>query len=158
MGNGYPLAGVITTAALVEEFGAWGMYFNTFAGNPVASAVGMAVLDVLEEEQLLDNACSTGAHIAAGLRELQTRHDIIGDVRDQGLFFAVEMVRDRDSKTPATEACGRLVESMRQRGVLISRIGRHDHVLKMRPPLPFGPNHGDLLLAALDESLAECLA
>ena len=158
MGNGYPLAGVITTAALVEEFGAWGMYFNTFAGNPVASAVGMAVLNILEEEALLNNACTTGAHIAAGLRELQTRHEVIGDVRDQGLFFAVEMVQDRDSKTPATEACGRLVESMRRRGVLISRIGRHDHVLKMRPPLPFDPGHGDLLLAALDESLAECRA
>jgi 4-aminobutyrate aminotransferase-like enzyme len=154
MGNGHPLAGVVARADLIDEFGEWAMYFNTFAGNPVSCAVGMAVLDVLEEERLLDNAVEVGAAVAAGLRELQARHEIIGDVRDKGLFFAMELVEDRDSKSPATEAAGRLINDMCQRGVLISRIGQNDNILKLRPPMPFSGDHAQLLLATLDDALA----
>jgi 4-aminobutyrate aminotransferase-like enzyme len=153
MGNGFPLAGVVARADLVEAFGEWGMYFNTFAGSPVACAVGMAVLDVLEEENLLDNAVATGAYIAEGLRGLQGKHEIIGDVRDKGLFFAVELVTDRESKRPATEEAKRLVNAMCEQGVLISRIGPRDNILKMRPPLPFAREHADILLQNLDECL-----
>ena len=155
MGNGHPLAGVVARADLIEAFGEWGMYFNTFAGNPVSCAVGMAVLDVLEQENLLDNAVATGGYIAEGLRALQKKHEIIGDVRDKGLFFAAELVTDRDAKTPAAAQAKQLINAMCRRGVLISRIGPHDNVLKMRPPMPFQREHADTLLAALDECLRE---
>lgn len=154
MGNGHPMAAVISRADLVDEFGDWAMYFNTFGGNPVSCAVGMAVLDVLEEEQLLDNAVQVGGFVARGLRELQSRYDIIGDVRDKGMFFAMELVEDRGSKAPATDASGRFINMMCERGVLISRIGRFDNILKLRPPMPFSQDNAQMLLSTLDECLA----
>ncbi len=153
MGNGHPLAGVVARPDLVEAFGEWGMYFNTFAGNPVSCAVGLAVLDILEREKLLQNAVETGAYVAHGLRHLQERFEIIGDVRDKGLFFAAELVSDRATKKPDPAAARRLVNDMRDQGVLISRIGPHDNVLKMRPPMPFTREHGDILLQALNDCL-----
>jgi 4-aminobutyrate aminotransferase-like enzyme len=155
MGNGHPLAGVVARGDIVETFGEWAMYFNTFAGNPVSCAVGMAVLDVIEDEQLAANAVATGGYVARGLTDLQQRYPIIGDVRHKGLFFGVELVSDRDHRTPAPDQARALVNAMARRGVLISRIGRHDNVLKMRPPMPFGREHADLLLQALDDCLAE---
>jgi len=154
MGNGHPLAGVIARADLIDEFGEWGMYFNTFGGNPVSCAVGMAVLDVLEEEKLLDNAVQVGGFVAAGLREMQSRYDIIGDVRDKGMFFAMELVQDHDTKAPATEVSGRFINMMCERGVLISRIGKHDNILKLRPPMPFSKDNAQQLLETLDECFA----
>ena len=154
MGNGHPLAGVIARADLIDEFGEWGMYFNTFGGNPVSCAVGMAVLDVLEEEKLLDNAVQVGGFVAAGLREMQSRYDIIGDVLDKGMFFAMELVQDHDTKAPATEVSGRFINMMCERGVLISRIGKHDNILKLRPPMPFSKDNAQQLLETLDECFA----
>ncbi len=151
MGNGHPLSGVIVRADLLDEFGQWSMYFNTFAGNPVSCAVGMAVLDVLEEEQLLQNSVQTGAIVAQGLRKLQNRHEIIGDVRDKGLFFAMELVEDRNSKAPLAGVAGRIINMMCKKGVLISKIGRNDNILKMRPPMPFNKDNAEQLLQALDE-------
>lgn len=153
MGNGHPISGVVARGDLIDQFGEWGMYFNTFGGNPVSCAAALAVLDVLEEEQLLENAVAVGAHVASGLRALQDQHEIIGDVRDMGLFFGVELVLDRVSQAPATAAAHNIVNAMRERGVLISRIGRHDNILKMRPPMPFSVANGDQLLA----TLAQCL-
>ena len=153
MGNGHPLAGVVARTDLVDEFGEWGLYFNTFAGNPVSCAVGMAVLDVLEEEQLLDNAVQVGHLVADGLRELQGRYDIIGDVRHKGLFFALELVEDRTTKSPATDAAKRLVNGMCERGVLISRVGRFDSILKLRPPMPFSRDNAELLVSTLNDCL-----
>ena len=153
MGNGHPLAGVVARTDLVDEFGEWGLYFNTFAGNPVSCAVGMAVLDVLEEEQLLDNAVQVGNLVADGLRELQGRYDIIGDVRHKGLFFALELVEDRTTKSPATNAAKRLVNGMCERGVLISRVGRFDNILKLRPPMPFSRDNAELLVSTLNDCL-----
>jgi 4-aminobutyrate aminotransferase-like enzyme len=155
MGNGHPISGVVARADLVDEFGQWGMYFNTFGGNPVSCAAAMAVLDVLEEEDLLNNAVRIGAHVAEGLRDLQASHECIGDVRDKGLFFAVELVTDRETRAPATDLAGHLINRMRDKGVLISRIGRHDNVLKMRPPLPFTTEHAVLLLATLADCFNE---
>ncbi len=155
MGNGHPISGVVARADLIDAFGEYGMYFNTFGGNPVSCAVGMAVLDVIEGEKLLENAIAVGGYVADGLRRLQTKYDLIGDVRAKGLFFAVELVADRVSKEPAGGQAGRLVNAMRQKGVLISRIGRGDNILKMRPPMPFSKDHAHLLLSALDECFAE---
>lgn len=151
MGNGHPIAGVVARADLIDEFGEWAMYFNTFAGNPVSCAVGMTVLDILEQEQLLDNAVQVGAYIAEGLRELQGRYDIIGDVRDKGMFFGMELVQDRATKAPATDESQRLINAMCERGVLISRIGRFDNILKLRPPMPFNRDNAQQLLSTLDD-------
>jgi 4-aminobutyrate aminotransferase-like enzyme len=151
MGNGHPLAGVVARADLVEQFTSENMYFNTFGGNPVSAAVGLAVLKVLEDERLLDNARRVGDYVIEGLKKLQTRHALIGDVRGRGLFFAVEMVRDRKTREPAGAETKRIVNGMRERGVLISRIGPHDNILKIRPPMPFSTDNADLLLKTLDD-------
>ncbi|MDB6091968.1 MAG: aminotransferase class-III [Gammaproteobacteria bacterium] len=151
MGNGHPLAGVAARADLAERFTSQNMYFNTFGGNAVSAAVGLAVLDVLQEERLLENARAVGDYVIAGLRALQTKHPLIGDVRGGGLFFAVEMVRDRATKAPAPAQTKRIVNGMRERGVLLSRIGIHDNILKIRPPMPFRTEHADLLLKTLDD-------
>jgi 4-aminobutyrate aminotransferase-like enzyme len=151
MGNGHPLAGVVARAEIMEAFTSRNMYFNTFGGNTVSVAVGLAVLKVLEEERLLENARRVGEYVIEGLETLQTRHPVIGDVRGRGLFFAVEMVRDRSTKEPAGAETKRIVNAMRERGVLISRIGPHDNILKIRPPMPFNTDNADLLLNTLDE-------
>jgi len=155
MGNGHPLAGVVTTPELMESFTGRNMYFNTFGGNEVSCAAGLAVLDVLRDEKLLENARVVGEYTLAGMRQLQERHAIIGDVRGRGLFFAVEMVRDRASKEPATAETKRTVNAMRERGVLLSRIGLADNILKIRPPMPFSRANADQLLETLDAVLTE---
>jgi 4-aminobutyrate aminotransferase-like enzyme len=154
MGNGHPLAGVIARPDLVNAFAGRNMYFNTFGGNPVSAAVGTAVLDVLQDERLLQNAVAVGNYTLQRLAKLAERHALIGDVRGAGLFFAVELVADRQAKTPATAQTKRLVNLMRERGVLISRIGMQDNILKIRPPMPFQKQHADLLVDTLDEVLS----
>ena len=151
MGNGHPLAGVVGRAELINGFGDRAMYFNTFGGNPVACAVGLAVLEVIEREGLVENARIVGEHLRAGLRALSQKYAIIGDVRGRGLFCGVEMVEDRASKAPATRATRAIVNGMRERGVLISTTGRHEQILKIRPPMPFSTENADLLLTTLDE-------
>jgi 4-aminobutyrate aminotransferase-like enzyme len=154
MGNGHPLAAVVARRDLVTAFTGRNMYFNTFGGNPVSAAVGTAVLDVIEDERLLENAVAVGGYALAKLRKLADRHMLIGDVRGAGLFFAVELVSDRKAKTPATAQTKRLVNLMRERGVLISRIGIHDNILKIRPPMVFSKQHADLLVDTLDQVMA----
>ena len=151
MGNGHPLAGVVTTAALMEAFTSQNMYFNTFGGNEVSAAVGHAVLNVLRDEQLLENALTVGSHVLSGMRGF--RHECIGDVRGQGMFFAVEIV-SADGKPDAAKT-KRIVNSMREHGVLISRIGPHDNILKIRPPMVFTKDNADVLLSTLDTVLSE---
>jgi 4-aminobutyrate aminotransferase-like enzyme len=154
MGNGHPLAGVVTTADLMDRFTSENMYFNTFGGNEVSSAVGLAVLDVLKDERLLENAQRVGSHVLAGMRALQKKHPIIGDVRGNGMFFAVEMVTDRQTREPAGARTKAVVNAMRERGVLISRIGLGDNILKIRPPMVFSIENADLLLTTLDSVLS----
>ena len=155
MGNGYPLAGVVSSSELVNEFSEWGMYFNTFAGGPVACAAGAAVMDVIEQESLIDRAAEVGDYLAQKLRSLQEKHEIIGDVRHKGLIFAVELVTNRAEKTPATKEAGKIVNAMCREGALISRIGTHDSVLKIRPPMVFEREHADLLIEKLDTCISE---
>jgi 4-aminobutyrate aminotransferase-like enzyme len=154
MGNGHPLAAVVARRELVEAFTGRNMYFNPFGGNAVSARVGMAVLDVIEEERLVENARDVGAYTLEKLKQLGARHALIGDVRGAGLFFAVELVADAESKTPATAQTKRLVNLMRERGVLISRIGIHDNILKIRPPMSFSTQHADLLVDTLDQTMA----
>jgi 4-aminobutyrate aminotransferase-like enzyme len=154
MGNGHPVAAVITRPELLGPFTERNMYFNTFGGNPVSAAVANAVLDVLEDQQLVTNARRVGDYTRASLAELGRRHALIGDVRGSGLFFAIELVHDRESKAPATAETKRVVNAMRDRGVLLSRIGLHDNILKIRPPMPFSTENADLLVGTLDDVLA----
>ena len=155
MGNGHPIAGVVARRDLVERFTAENMYFNTFAGNPVSAAVGMAVLDVLENERLVENALVVGRYTLARLAALADKYQIIGDVRGAGLFFAVDLVRDRKTKAPASAETKQLVNLMRDRGVLISRIGPADNILKIRPPMPFSRDNADHLINTLDDVFRE---
>ena len=154
MGNGFPIGSVISSFDVIDEFGRSANYFNTFGGNPVATAAAAAVLDVIEKEDLIANAATVGAYVEQRLTDLMTRHEIIGNVRCRGMFFGLELVADRVSKEPSPLA-GRIVNRMKDRGVLLSRIGPHDNILKMRPSMVFTCEQADILLAALDETLEE---
>jgi len=154
MGNGHPLAGVVSREDIVTRFQDHAMYFNTFGGNPVSCEVGMAVLDVIEQENLVENAAEVGAYLASGLRKLKEKYDLIGDTRGRGLFFAVELVLDRNTKTPAPKETNRVVNMMKERGILIGTIGPYDNILKMRPLLPISHENANQLLSTLDDILA----
>jgi 4-aminobutyrate aminotransferase-like enzyme len=153
LGAGHPLAGLTVRPEVLAAFGRECRYFNTFGGNPVAMAAGMAVMDVIEREDLLANAQRVGRYLRAGLRELATRHTLIGDTRGAGLFIGVELVTDRATKAPATAETLRVVNALRDRGVLLSSTGEHANTLKIRPPLVFSQAHADLLVGTLDQVL-----
>jgi 4-aminobutyrate aminotransferase-like enzyme len=155
MGGGHPLAVVVTTPAIAKSFADQSGYFNTFGGNPVSTAVGKAVLEVVDREDILANVKETGDYLKAGLQQLAASHELIGEVRGKGLFLGVELVRDRASKEPATTEAADILELMRESGVLLARIGRHRNILKIRPPLVFRKHHADLLVERLDQALTE---
>jgi 4-aminobutyrate aminotransferase-like enzyme/Ser/Thr protein kinase RdoA (MazF antagonist) len=150
IGNGHPMGAVITTPEIARSFANGMEYFNTFGGNPVSCAVGLAVLDVIREEGLQENARDTGAYLLAGLRDLASRHAIIGDVRGQGLFLGIEFVRDRETKEPAAREAAEIVEAMKDRGILLSTDGPMHNVIKIKPPLVFRRADADLVLQELD--------
>jgi 4-aminobutyrate aminotransferase-like enzyme len=154
MGNGHPIGGVVANADTLNAFRKAFRYFNTFGGNPVSCAAAMAVLDVLEDEKLIDNAGIVGTYAKAGLESLAAKHDIIGNVRGSGLFFGTELVLDRAGKTPATDIATRVINEMRERGVLMGKLGIHQNATKIRPPMPFSKENADLMLSALDDVLA----
>jgi 4-aminobutyrate aminotransferase-like enzyme len=153
LGAGYPLAGLTVRPEVLAAFGRECRYFNTFGGNPVAMAAGMAVMDVIERDGLVANAQHVGRYLRAGLSELATRHTLIGDVRGAGLFIGVELVTDRSTKTPATADTVRVVNALREHGVLLSSTGEHANTLKIRPPLVFSEANADLLVDTLNEVL-----
>jgi 4-aminobutyrate aminotransferase-like enzyme len=155
MGNGHPVAGVVTGAEIMSAFRTAFRYFNTFGGNPVSCAAADAVLTVLEDEGLVANALDVGEYASEGLRELANRHPMIGDVRGAGLFFGAELVLDRDSKEPATAYASAVANGMRQRGILLNVLGRAANTLKIRPPMPFSRANADQLIETLDRALAE---
>lgn len=155
MGNGHPVAGLVTSAEIMARFRTSFRYFNTFGGNPVSCAAAMAVLDELEERGLQAHAARIGRLAGQRLRELADRYPVIGDVRQSGMVFGAEFVLDRESKAPASAFADRVVNGMRDRGFLLSKLGRHKNTLKIRPPMPFGEDHLDLLMTALDQVLAE---
>ncbi len=155
MGAGHPVAAVVTTPAIAAEFARTRNYFNTFGGNPVSAAVALAVLDVIEDEELLVNATVTGAILGDGLRDLADRHPIIGNVQGCGLFWGLDLVADEQTREPiAYDDAKRIATDLRHRGILAGVTGRHSNVLKLRPPLIFGPDHVEILLVELDALLA----
>jgi 4-aminobutyrate aminotransferase-like enzyme len=155
MGNGHPIAAVVTTPEIAAAFANGMEFFSTFGGNPVSCAVGMAVLDVIEREGLQERALETGTALLAGFRELQSRHRLIGDVRGEGMYLGVDLVLDHETREPATRAAGDVVEALRGRGVLVSTDGPADNVLKIKPPIVFGCDEAEVLLTELDAVLRQ---
>ena len=154
MGNGYPIGGVAVKPDLLETFGATSGYFNTFGGNPVAAAAGLAVLETLEAENLQANALEIGAYLLTELEAVAQRFKRVGDVRGKGLYLGVELVRDRKSKKQDRAATTRVVDMLRDRNILVGIAGPHGNILKIRPPLCFARDHADLLVKGLSDSLA----
>ena len=155
MGNGHPIAGVVCRPELADEFQNNSIYFNTFGGNPVSCAVGNAVLDVLENEELIQQAADVSVYLRDGLEVFQQDFEIIGDIRNAGMFFAIELVKNNKKKKPAKKRAGRIVNMMKDKGVLVNNIGRERNILKIRPPLPFNTDHADHFLEKLGECLVE---
>jgi 4-aminobutyrate aminotransferase-like enzyme len=153
MGNGFPVAGVVLADDVVARFGRDQRYFNTFGGNTVAIAAAQATFDVIRDDDLLGHTTRVGGELQTALRELATRHECIGDVRGAGLYLGVEIVGDRDAKTPDAVRASALVNGLRERRVLISATGFNANVLKIRPPLVFSSDDADRLLSALDDAL-----
>jgi 4-aminobutyrate aminotransferase-like enzyme/Ser/Thr protein kinase RdoA (MazF antagonist) len=153
VGNGYPLGVVITRRALLEAFQARTGFFSTFGGNPVAAAAGLAVLEVLESEQLMANALATGAHFRGRLDELARAHPCLGEVRGHGLLLGVEVLGNDGA--PAPERARALINGLRERGVLIGSEGPAGNVLKLRPPMCFGPEHAERVVTMLEAVLAQ---
>jgi 4-aminobutyrate aminotransferase-like enzyme len=155
IGNGHPLAAVVTTPEIAASFANGMEYFNTFGGNPVACAIGMAVLDVIADEGLQAHALEVGGRFQAGLARLAERHLVLGDVRGLGLFLGIELVRDRTNREPAAEQAAYVVERMREQGILLSTDGPLHNVIKMKPPLVFSAEDAERVVRLLDLVLAE---
>jgi 4-aminobutyrate aminotransferase-like enzyme/Ser/Thr protein kinase RdoA (MazF antagonist) len=155
IGNGHPLGAVITTPEIAASFANGMEYFNTFGGNPVSCATGLTVLDVIRDEELQQNALEVGEHLKQGLHALRERHALIGDVRGQGLFLGIELVRDRETLEPADREASQIVEQMKERGILLSTDGPLHNVIKIKPPIVFSRADAGFLLAGLDSVLEE---
>ncbi len=153
IGNGHPLAAVVITQELADAFNNGMEYFNTFGGNPVSMAAGLAVLKVIEEEELQQNAFITGNYLLEKLLMLKSKHRMIGDVRGAGLFVGVELVRDHYALEPAVPEIDSIVEKMKDLGFLLSTDGPLHNVLKIKPPLVFSKRNADDLVGKLDQVL-----
>jgi 4-aminobutyrate aminotransferase-like enzyme/Ser/Thr protein kinase RdoA (MazF antagonist) len=155
IGNGFPLAAVVTTPEIAASFDNGMEFFSTFGGNPVAAVAGLAVLDVLEEEHLQVHALRMGSYLIAGLRSLQERYTLVGDVRGSGLFLGVDFVRDPATREPAPDEASYIVNRLRDLGILAGTDGPHHNVIKLRPPLVFSEADADLFVSTLDSILEE---
>ena len=155
MGNGHPIAAVVTTREIADSFDTGMKYFNTFGGNPVSCAIAGAVLDVVEDEQLQQQALDVGSHFRARLDELAVRCSYLGDVRGEGLYLGVEFVTDRTTKTPAAALTTALCERLLKRGVIVYPNGDLGNVLKIKPPMVFSHADADRFVDQLDATLED---
>ena len=154
IGNGHPLAAVIVTNEIANAFNNGMEYFNTYGGNPVSMEAGLAVLDVIQQEEMQRHAKETGNYLMQGLRKLMEKYPIIGDVRGHGLFIGAELVKDRVSLEPAVDEIDQVVEFVKARGYLLSTDGPFHNVLKIKPPMPFNKQNADELLQHLGQAFA----
>jgi alanine-glyoxylate transaminase/(R)-3-amino-2-methylpropionate-pyruvate transaminase len=152
IGNGAPLAAVVTTPKIAAVM-AQKVHFNTFGGNPVVSATGKAVLEVIERENLQANSLKLGRHILAGLERLKAKHKVIGDVRGKGLMLGIEFVKDRVTKEPSKETCAQAVENARELGLLLGKGGLWSQTIRFAPPMCINQADADFLLEVLDEAI-----
>ena len=155
MGNGHPVAAVVTTRAIADSFANGMEYFSTFGGNPVSCAAARAVLAEVRERGLVEHASRVGGGLLGALGELAARHPLVGDVRGRGLFLGVEIVRDRETREPFAEASTYIVNRAREMGVLLSADGPDRNVLKVKPPMVFGEDDAVQLVETLDGILGE---
>lgn len=156
IGNGHPMSCVVTTREVAQAFMSSGMeYFNTFGGNPVSCAIGLAVLDVIEREDLQGNALRVGNHLTRLLGSLKEKHPLVGDVRGHGLFVGVELVKDRVKLTPATAEAQEVIYKLKREHILVSADGPHRNVLKLKPPMCFSREDAELVVETLHLILAE---
>jgi alanine-glyoxylate transaminase/(R)-3-amino-2-methylpropionate-pyruvate transaminase len=153
IGNGFPMAAVVTTPKIANAL-TGSLHFNTYGGNPVACAIGKAVLEVIDQDELQKNSAAMGARIMEGLERLMGKHDIIGDVRGRGLMLGVELVKDRKSKEPAKDETAQVVETCKDLGLLIGKGGLYGNVLRIKPPMCLHKDDVDFLLQALDIAFA----
>ena len=153
MGNGHPLSAVVTTQEIAQKFNNGMEYFNSFGGNPVSCAVGRTVLEIIEKEKLQENAYLVGKYLIKELNDLKMRHNLIGDVRGRGLFLGIELIRDHEKMIPAASEAERIVNDMKDQGILISTDGPDHNVIKIKPPMVFTNNNADQLLDTLDQLL-----
>jgi alanine-glyoxylate transaminase/(R)-3-amino-2-methylpropionate-pyruvate transaminase len=157
IGNGAPLAAVTTRMDIAKTL-TQRIHFNTYGGNPVSMAAGLAVLDVIEEDGLQENSRVVGARLKAGLQKLQRSHSLIGDVRGMGLMLGVELVRDRGLKVPAKEETLDVLEAGREMGVLLGKGGLDGNVLRIKPPMCITAADVDYALEVLDQALTRAQA
>jgi len=153
IGNGAPLAAVVTTPAIAQALTSR-IHFNTFGGNPVCCAIGKAVLEVIDREGLQANSLKIGNQLLTGLRKLQDKHTIIGDVRGRGLMIGVDLVKDRDTKEPARLECAQVFETAREIGLLIGKGGLHGNVLRIKPPMCITEADARFMLEVLDRAFS----
>jgi alanine-glyoxylate transaminase/(R)-3-amino-2-methylpropionate-pyruvate transaminase len=153
IGNGCPLGAVVTTPKIAATL-AQRTHFNTFGGNPVVCAQGMAVLEVIEREKLQENALKIGNQILAGLNQLKEKHKLIGDVRGKGLMLGIELVKDRQSKEPAKEECAQILEACKEMGLLLGKGGLWGQTIRFSPPMCINEQDADFLLEVLDRTLS----
>ena len=154
IGNGHPMAAVVTTREIADAFDTGMKYFNTFGGNPVSCAIGTAVLDEIAAQGLQEGAADTGRHFAGVLTDLAAKHELIGDVRGHGLYLGIELVRDRETKLPAADEASLISELMKDEGVIVYPTGADGNVLKIKPPMTFTADDADLFASVLDEILS----
>ena len=152
IGNGVPLAAVTTRMEIAQAL-TQRIHFNTFGGNPVCMAAGLAVLDVIDEDGLQENSRVVGKRLKDGFTRLARSHQLIGDVRGMGLMLGVELVRDRKTKEPAKKETLALLEAAREAGVLVGKGGLDGNVLRVKPPMCITAEDADFTLDVLDRAL-----
>ena len=155
IGNGHPLGAVVTTRAIADAFANGMEFFSTFGGNPVSCAIGRAVLQVVQSEDLQENARLTGNYLMQEVRGLQRDFPLIADVRGSGLFIGIELIEDLEEMQPATQKAKYLVNRMRHKGILLSTDGPDNNVIKIKPPLCFTENNVDFFLQNFESVLKE---
>ncbi|XP_018596929.2 ethanolamine-phosphate phospho-lyase [Scleropages formosus] len=156
IGNGHPMSCVVTTRNIAEAFMSTGMeYFNTFGGNPVSCAIGLAVLDVIQKEDLQGNATRVGSYLMQLLKQQREKHPLVGDVRGVGLFVGVELVRDRIQRIPATAEAQDVIYKLKEQRILLSTDGPHRNVLKFKPPMCFCAEDAKFIVEKIDKVLTE---
>jgi len=156
MGNGHPVAAVVTRSEIAERFAESSTMFSTFGGNPVACRAALAVLHVIEEDNLIERAHARGARLRAGLEAVGARHEEVGDVRGAGLLLGVEIVTDKETRRPAPRLANAVINEMKERGVLVGLTGPDENVLKIRPPLVLDDQDADVITDTLDAALTKC--
>ena len=155
MGNGHPVGAVITTKKIAESFLNTGVqYFNTYGGNPVSCAVANAVMEVIDEEKLQEKCLVVGRYLIEKGNELKKDYELIGDVRGMGLFYGLELINDKKTRSPATEEAHMIVDRMKNKHkILVSSDGPDDNVIKLKPPMVFNKDNVDEFIAGFKECL-----